>query len=589
MKDQRPISNTTSKVAETGSLLVSEDNRLPSPDTNETVTQHTFTSDPPHAQERLPDTIQPSFRIGKENPKGDREFPMEEQPLNGPAPRNSGKPSQSESYVQSLVNDLPTAVNTQPNSHMPSSANQASVSSTSNQSAPGAESLTKAMKAYYGDAGSKETHQSRPAALDRPLNLRSPTGEQPLNPDSQSKVSQRIPTQPITSGKTVPSEHGRPKLGRPRMETAVQGVSRNRPSNTSFGMLIPGTLEDAQPRNTGLKPQDSQPSQMKRSTAGLNEKTPKPLRWSDARQYTTGLSAANGNLEAQKSHPNRDPRYLMDRVNAGFTNTDHSDPNTQSRLAPNISSPPYAPLSKAEMARKRSFNEIVDLTLGESDDEDQEPAKRPRIPELTNGHSLPNEPARLASSTVPLSKSSISVGMPLDSRPGTFGGTERTLDELINSKEPLTAREQLRLAPIAQPLDPKKMKKMPFNPKTFARDLMISRGTHPTEKPLNWHLEILKDRFLYINDDTDLDTIRWDLLDPGGPEINQPSTEDDADTETEAEVEVPEFRVNSIPQQLQIGVNGGGDDDMDMTGLGMCRYVCDASLLIHVLQFMNRL
>ena len=565
---------------------MSEENRLPNPDTDQIIVQDAFNSNPPYAQERLPNTVQSSFQIGKENPKGNRDFQMKDQSLNRLDPRNSGKSSQSKSYVKPPANELPTAVNTQPNFHIPSLANKASVPSTSNQSAPGAKPLEKTMKAYNHDAGLKETHQNRPTAFDRPLNLRSPTGEQPLNPDSQSKVSERVPIQPTPSGKYLLSDLEIPKRGRPRLNNTIQKVSRNHPSKPGFGMLIPETLEDAQLRNSGFKPQDSQSSQIERPTAGPKEKTPKPIRWSDARQYATGVLAANGNSEAQKGHSNRDPRYLMDRVKAGFTNTDHSDPNTQSKLARDVSSPPRAPLSKAEMARKRSFSEIVDLTLGESDDEDQGPAERPRLPELTNGHTLPNEPARLANGAVPLSKSLDPVGMPRDSRPGTFGGTERTLEELVNAKErgePLTAREQLRLAPIAQPLDPKKFKKMPFNPKTFARDLMISRGTHPTEKPLNWHLEILKDRFLYINDDTDLDTIRWDLLDPGGPEINQPSTEDDVDTETEAEVEVPEFRVNSVPQQLQIGVSGGGDDDMDMTGLGMRRYVYDASLLIHVL------
>lgn len=57
-----------------------------------------------------------------------------------------------------------------------------------------------------------------------------------------------------------------------------------------------------------------------------------------------------------------------------------------------------------------------------------------------------------------------------------------------------------------------------YDPKTIARDILISTGRHPSEHPLNRHLEPLKD-FRAVDNQSDLCTFRWDIVDPGGKEV----------------------------------------------------------------------
>lgn len=56
--------------------------------------------------------------------------------------------------------------------------------------------------------------------------------------------------------------------------------------------------------------------------------------------------------------------------------------------------------------------------------------------------------------------------------------------------------------------------KTEYNPATIARDILIATGRHPTEAPLNRHLFRLRDTFLFLDYTSDLDSFRWDLVDP---------------------------------------------------------------------------
>lgn len=88
-------------------------------------------------------------------------------------------------------------------------------------------------------------------------------------------------------------------------------------------------------------------------------------------------------------------------------------------------------------------------------------------------------------------------------------------DELSGSE-----REALRLALIAQPVNVQAARRRScYNPNTIARDVLISSGEHPTERALNAHLECLVDRFKHVDSRTDLNTFRWDLVDPSPPEF----------------------------------------------------------------------
>ena len=58
-----------------------------------------------------------------------------------------------------------------------------------------------------------------------------------------------------------------------------------------------------------------------------------------------------------------------------------------------------------------------------------------------------------------------------------------------------------------------------YNPLTIARDVLISKGAHPSERPLNEHLIGLRLTFKSVTDKADLSTFRWDLVDPGEEDI----------------------------------------------------------------------
>ncbi|RMD43784.1 hypothetical protein DV735_g1380, partial [Chaetothyriales sp. CBS 134920] len=60
-----------------------------------------------------------------------------------------------------------------------------------------------------------------------------------------------------------------------------------------------------------------------------------------------------------------------------------------------------------------------------------------------------------------------------------------------------------------------------YDPKTVASDILIAAGRHPHERALNAHMAPLLDK--YINLDSDLSTLDWDAIDPGGPPIPEVS------------------------------------------------------------------
>ncbi|MCJ1473277.1 hypothetical protein MMC13_001928 [Lambiella insularis] len=173
--------------------------------------------------------------------------------------------------------------------------------------------------------------------------------------------------------------------------------------------------------------------------------------------------------------------------------------------------------TKEQIARKRNFSEIVDLTLDE-DEEDTEQRKKARVAQINGdvAHIFPN-------ATYPI-KSLAQTAAPLSSGVSTAASaTKQDLSQFRYVSAGLIAdRESLRSANLVDELSKNNArKKSTYNIKTLARDILISKGIHPTEKPLNWHLNPLRDNFRSVNYNSDLSTFRWDLVDPGGPQIPQ--------------------------------------------------------------------
>ncbi|GFF70920.1 hypothetical protein IFM61606_00049 [Aspergillus udagawae] len=78
---------------------------------------------------------------------------------------------------------------------------------------------------------------------------------------------------------------------------------------------------------------------------------------------------------------------------------------------------------------------------------------------------------------------------------------------------------------IAKPLSATDAaEKLQYDPKTIARDVLIASGRHPTEAPLNHHLFRLRDVFVGLDTASDLETFRWDLVDPEEKQANNTTT-----------------------------------------------------------------
>ncbi|KKA19472.1 C2H2 finger domain protein [Rasamsonia emersonii CBS 393.64] len=202
-------------------------------------------------------------------------------------------------------------------------------------------------------------------------------------------------------------------------------------------------------------------------------------------------------------------------------------PSRSSLSTPPASSP--APSSKAAAARKRLFSEIVDLSQL-SDDEDTEPPKQPRLEEVPLKDPLapveepsgqaPGELNQPQPRDVPVEVIPPQPGTETNQpTPGAAEGPRPDFSHfaLESSQEP--TRGSIRKRPdLVQPLkDSAALDRLYYNPKTIARDILIAAGRHPTERPLNYHLIQLQKNFPCVSSKADLETFRWDIVDPGGP------------------------------------------------------------------------
>ncbi|KAJ5994183.1 hypothetical protein N7451_009907 [Penicillium sp. IBT 35674x] len=53
-----------------------------------------------------------------------------------------------------------------------------------------------------------------------------------------------------------------------------------------------------------------------------------------------------------------------------------------------------------------------------------------------------------------------------------------------------------------------------YDATTIAHDVLIAANQHPTERGLNQHLMVLRKNFPVVNFASDLETFRWDIIDP---------------------------------------------------------------------------
>jgi hypothetical protein len=221
--------------------------------------------------------------------------------------------------------------------------------------------------------------------------------------------------------------------------------------------------------------------------------------------------------------------------------------------------------TKEDAARKRAFADLVDLTLS---DDDMPPNKRlytgsqsttvPGQAHQPNPNFMPGFDPQ--STVSPYLQQGASQWMGQNAPMGQNTPTAKAAPYLPVHR-PLLVTERQRNVELAQPLNPKKAKKvLGYDVRTIARDVLLATGKHPDLIPLNGHLEPLKTVYpKQIDHYSDLTTIRWDILDPGEPVYLDSDDRDsviadgDADDETDNE---------PIAVRSMIGVGGGSTETM---------------------------
>ncbi|KAJ5894850.1 hypothetical protein N7495_006541 [Penicillium taxi] len=118
--------------------------------------------------------------------------------------------------------------------------------------------------------------------------------------------------------------------------------------------------------------------------------------------------------------------------------------------------------------------------------------------------SMPQQVARLQGPNV--QRSSPSNKRPIDHV------SDRTIKPKRVTLNPKAFSNHLNGIDIVKPLDLDRAIGR-LNPATMARDILRAAAKHPTEKPLNAHLDVLRKTISAVDSNSDLATFRWDLVD----------------------------------------------------------------------------
>ena len=197
--------------------------------------------------------------------------------------------------------------------------------------------------------------------------------------------------------------------------------------------------------------------------------------------------------------------------------------------------------TKQELARKRTFGEIVDLTTLSDEEELERHRPKPRVD---------NESALGSSKAVnnifdQVARRQLNSGR---STPKPFKYKYSARDALLQSHD------------VVEPMNKRRdaLRRSTYNPKTIARDILLGIGRHPTMAPLNAHLDVLKHRFKAVDNESDLRTFRWDLVDPETEANMRPSDTDDEDVFPAV---TAEYLKRPAPTAVMVNGSGGGIKD----------------------------
>lgn len=222
---------------------------------------------------------------------------------------------------------------------------------------------------------------------------------------------------------------------------------------------------------------------------------------------------------------------------------------TAAPLEPKPEPQPWPPpANKEEAARKRTFNDLVDLTNDDSDDEgpprkmlqtfvpsplpQQEHFSKPTSFQsfmFSNQRNIPGPSAagHAHSHHLPVVNalpSSFPHPPPVVSQAPTPAiNTQPSQDQLeLERQQRNRMKGQMLVEPIMRDRVARKSK---YDSRTIARDVLLATGRHPDMRPLNSHLNVMQKLLgdhggmigggSGMGNRSDLSTIRWDIIDPG--------------------------------------------------------------------------
>ncbi|KAF1840913.1 uncharacterized protein K460DRAFT_410305 [Cucurbitaria berberidis CBS 394.84] len=197
------------------------------------------------------------------------------------------------------------------------------------------------------------------------------------------------------------------------------------------------------------------------------------------------------------------------------------------------------PANKEEAARKRNLSDLVDLTALSDEEDMGPPPKKP----YSNSMYPDGRPYPQTQDGMAVDKEPAITNFPIANVPS------RPPQAPVVPVQP--SANDFRHRVYVDHLDRKKaIRRNNYNPATIARDVLLACGRHPSERPLNQHLDVLRTALPHISFDSDLSTIRWDVIDPGKPPpgyfkdgvhplSDEADDEEDSDEEREARPRAP--------------------------------------------------
>ncbi|KAK4494836.1 hypothetical protein PRZ48_014192 [Zasmidium cellare] len=204
--------------------------------------------------------------------------------------------------------------------------------------------------------------------------------------------------------------------------------------------------------------------------------------------------------------------------------------------------PPKPPADKEEAARKRTFNDLVDLTKDNDSDDDEGPPRKIQHTvagpsngaikhQAQNGFNKPMTFQQFLNRTQPVQNPApyhgpygthIQQSQPRPMPPNVLPSNQpRPSGPTEEQKQHERMKGKMLVEPIMRDRVARKSK---YDSRTIARDVLLATGRHPDMRPLNAHLStmqrLLADHGGAIDgtgNKSDLSTIKWDIIDPGEP------------------------------------------------------------------------